>query len=301
VLAGGTGGALLAEGFARALRPPDELTVVANTADDVEMYGVVVSPDFDAVVYRLAGLFDEERRFGIAGDTFGAMAMFERLGAETWFRLGDRDLAFCLERTRLLRSGLTPSEAARELDRQLDLAALVLPMSDEPLRTWVRTERGELGIQEWFVRDGQRPPALEIQLRGVESARPAPGLAEILAAADLVVIGPSNPVISVEPILALLRPLLDRRRTLAVSPIVGGQALKGPTIEMLRSLGRAPTATAVAAGYRDVAGTFVLDVRDAGEADQIEKLGYFVTVTDTVMSSSAQRLSLARAIIKFAG
>ncbi len=299
MLAGGTGGALLAEGFARALQPPDELTVVANTADDVEMYGVAVSPDYDAVVYRLAGLFDEERRFGIAGDTFGAMAMFERLGVETWFRLGDRDLAFCLERTRLLQSGLTATAAARELDRRLGIAA-VLPMSDEPVRTWVRTERGELGIQEWFVRDGQRPPALEVQLRGLESARPAPGLAEILAAADLVVIGPSNPLISVEPILALLRPLLDRRRTLAVSPIVAGQALKGPTVEMLRSLGREPTATAVAAGYRDVAGRFVLDVRDAGEAAQIEKLGYSVTVTDTVMSGPGERLRLARSIVQIA-
>jgi len=297
ILAGGTGGAILAAGLAAEL-PPGDLTVVANTGDDRDMYGVSISPDFDMTVYRLAGLFDEERRFGIRGDTFGAMDMLGRLGQQTWFGLGDRDLAFCLARTRLLRVGMSPAAAARELCERLQLPALVLPMSDQPVRTLIETPAGELDIQEWFVRERQQPEVLGVRFAGVEKAMPAPGLVEAFAAADLVVIGPSNPAISVDPILAVIGHLLDPAKTVAVSPIVGGEALKGPTVGMLRSLGREPTPTGVAAGYQRFASGFVLDARDRGLARAIEAMGLRVHVTDTVMRGVDGRRRLARDLIE---
>ncbi len=291
LLAGGTGGAKLAAGFASAL-PPEDLTVVANTGDDLDVWGVHVSPDVDAVLYRLAGIFDTERGWGVAGETFAALEMMRRLGEPAWFQLGDRDLALHLVRTSLVRSGLRPAQAALELGRRLGVRVAVLPASDEPVRVTLQTDRGDLGLQEYLVRERCEPRLRAVH---IEAGRPSPEAAAAVAQAGLVVIGPSNPLISINPILAVLRP--PRERTVAVSPIVGGQALKGPTAKMLREIGREPAPETVAEEYREVASRFVLDQRDAARADAIAGMGYVVEVADTVMADAAAARRLAEAIL----
>lgn len=294
VLAGGTGGAMLAQGFHDALEP-GAVGVICNTGDDTVWHGLLVSPDLDAVLYRLAGSFDEERRFGIAGDTFYALDQLAQLGAEAWFRVGDRDLAVCLLRTTLLASGLTRSEVARELCRRLGLRSAVVPMSDALVRTVLVTDAGELDIQEWFVREAMKPVVQEVRFDG--PAEPSPHAVDLLEGADLVVIGPSNPPISLEPILYVLGRHIPRERCVAVSPIVGGEALKGPTVRMLRELGRDPTPVGVARGLLPWCSRFVLDRVDAPLAPAIRELGYDeVLVLDTVMGRDG-RTRLAREIL----
>lgn len=290
---------MLAEGFHRVLEP-GALAVVCNTGDDTTWNGIHVSPDVDAVLYRLAGLFDEERRFGIRGDTFNAVEQLATLGEEAWFRLGDRDLAICLLRTQLLRTGSSPSEATAELCRRLGVHSAVAPMTDGGVRTWIGTAAGRFDVQEWFIRERQAPRVVGIEVEGVESG-PSPAAVEFVEGADLVVIGPSNPAISIEPILAVLGPHVPRERTVAVTPIVAGAALKGPTVRMLEELGREPTPKGIAAGYRDLAARFVLDARDADQAEAVRALGYSdVLVLDTVMGGREGRERLAREILDLA-
>ena len=297
LLAGGTGGAKLAAGFQEVLAPGD-LTVIANTADDVEVWGLHVSPDVDSVIFRLAGVFNEVTGFGIAEDTFDALAQFERLGLPAWFRIGDRDLAVHVARTQLLAQGCRLTEATLSLVRRFGVESRVLPMSDDPVRTWFQTDRGPLAFQDYYVRERAAPRVLAVEYAGLESARPAPEVALAVGAADLVVIGPSNPVVSVWPILQLLGPLVPRERCVAVSPVVAGAALKGPTVEMMRSLGRDPTGLGVAREYVEVASGFVLDRADAADRAVIEGLGYRVLVTDTLMPDVAAAARLAAAILR---
>jgi LPPG:FO 2-phospho-L-lactate transferase len=296
LLAGGTGGAMLAEGFYRVL-PEGSLTVITNTADDLELYGLAISPDTDAVLYRLAGIFNEEAHWGVAGETFAMLGMLERYGEDAWFGLGDKDLATHLLRTHLLRSGLAPAAVSSELARRLGLRAAVIPMSEQRVRTWVTTPNGRLELQEYFVRERHAVSVSAVEIEGAENARPSPGIAEALAAADKVIIGPSNPAISIEPILAVVGHLLDPVKTLAVTPVVAGAALKGPTVEMLRGIGREPTPTGIARGYRPFASTFALDHQDAGEAAAIHALGYRVALLDTVMKGSEGRRRLAEELL----
>lgn len=294
MLAGGTGGAKLAAGFA-AVMPAGDLTIIANTGDDLEVWGVRVSPDVDAIVYRLAGVFDAERGWGVAGETWAALETMRALGEPGWFQLGDRDLALHLLRTGLERSGLRPTEAALEVQRRLGLAVPVLPAADAPVRVSLETDRGVLTLQEYLVRERTEPCVSAVRVQ--PEAGPSPEAAAAVEAADLVVIGPSNPVISIAPILAVLGGALERSRTLAVSPIVAGEALKGPTVKMLTELGRDPVPETVAEEYRDLAGRFVLDERDAGRAGAIESMGYVVHVTDTVMQDEAGARRLALEIL----
>jgi len=287
---------MLAEGL-YAVLPPDCLTVITNTADDLELWGLAISPDTDSVLYRLAGIFNEESHWGIEGDTFAALRMLKRYGEETWFGLGDSDLATHVLRTWLLRSGRKLSQATEELARRLGIHARIVPMSDQPLRTKVTTPKGRLDLQEYFVRERHQLPVSKVELQGLDRARPAPAAAKALKAADRILIGPSNPAISIEPILAVAGDLLDPERTIAVTPIVAGAALKGPTVEMLRGLGREPTPLGVARGYRRYASTFVLDHRDAGDAAAIHALGYRVAVLDTVMGGLAGRRRLAEELL----
>ena len=296
VLAGGTGGARLAAGFQRAL-PPGALSVITNTGDDVELWGLHVSPDTDAVLYRLAGIFNEHAGFGLLGESFAALDMLVRLGEPGWFQLGDRDLAVHVLRTSLLRGGMRPTEVTRELGRRLGVPSRVLPVSDERIRTWFLTESGRLGFQEYFVRERCRPRLLGVELEGLAEARPTFEALAAVSGADLVVVGPSNPLISIEPILALLRQGLDPERTVVVTPLVEGRALKGPTVEMLRSLGREPTPEGVARGYRNSARWFVLDNRDAGLEEPIAALGYRVIAADTVMAGLEGATRLAGEIL----
>ena len=296
LLAGGTGGALLAEGLFGVLTP-GTLTVITNTGDDLELWGLSISPDTDAVLYRLAGIFNEEAHWGVAGETFAGLGMLKRYGEPTWFGLGDQDLATHILRSSLLRSGMSPTAVTAELARRQNIGAAVVPMSDQPVRTRLRTSVGRLELQEWFVRERQRPLVSEVELAGIEQARLSQAALEALQTADLVIIGPSNPAISIEPILALAGPSIPPARTVAVTPIVAGAALKGPTVEMLRGLGREATPTGVAAGYRAWASTFVLDRRDAQHASEIEALGYRVALLDTVMGGGEGRRRLASEIL----
>jgi LPPG:FO 2-phospho-L-lactate transferase len=287
---------MLAEGFYRVL-PAGSLTVITNTGDDLELYGLAISPDTDAVLYRLAGIFNEEAHWGVAGETFAMLEMLKRYGEDAWFGLGDRDLATHLLRTHLLRSGMGAAAVTADLVRRLRIKAHVIPMSEQPVRTKVTTPKGRLDLQEYFVREHHSLPVSAVEIVGAEAAKPAPGVAEALREADRVVIGPSNPAISIEPILAVVGDLLDPARTMAVTPIVAGAALKGPTVEMLRGLGREATPTAIARGYRPYASSFVLDHRDAEEAAAIHALGYRVILLDTVMAGPAGRRRLAEELV----
>jgi LPPG:FO 2-phospho-L-lactate transferase len=293
VLAGGTGGAKIASGFQELLSPSD-LTVIANTADDDEFWGLLVSPDVDATIYRLAGVFDESAGYGQRGDTFATLEALGRLGEPTWFRIGDRDLATHVLRAEMLNRGCRLTETALELSRRFGLATRVLPMSDDRVRTHFVTENGTLSFQEYFVREHLAPALHAIDIRGGDAAQPTAEVKAALAEADLAVIGPSNPLISIAPILKVVGRLLRRERTVAVTPIVGGAALKGPTIEMLRALGFDASPVEVARIYQAVAGTFVLDSRDAGAASEIEAMGYRVLVRNTVMTDGGG--AMARAI-----
>ena len=293
LLAGGTGAARLATGLQDVLAPED-LTVVCNTGDDIEHWGVHVSPDLDAVLYRLAGIFDEAAGYGIAGDTYEVFEHMRELGEPAWFRLGDADLAHCLIRTAVLARGGGLTRACLELARRLGVDVPVLPMSDDRVRTLFATDAGCLAFQEYFVRERARPRVEGIEFAGIDSARPSREVATAVAAADLVVVGPSNPLISIAPIVQLLGDRLPAARTVAVSPVVEGRSLKGPTVEMMRSLGHDASALGVARMYAGQAARFVLDVRDAALRRPIEELGLSVLVADTVMGDheGSRRLAL---------
>ena len=292
MLAGGTGGAKLAAGFQSMLQPGD-LAVIANTADDDEFWGLLVSPDVDATIYRLAGVFDDSVGYGQKGDTFLTLEALGRLGEPTWFRIGDRDLATHVLRSQMLNSGCRLTETSLELCRRFGLASHVLPMTDDKVRTRFVTDRGTLSFQEYFVRERLAPALHSIDIAGGDAAESTPEATAALVDADLVVIGPSNPLISIAPILKVIGRQLHRERTVAVTPIVGGAALKGPTVEMLRALGFDASPLEVARQYAPVAGTFVLDDRDAGAAGEIEAMGYQVIVCDTVMADGGAGLAQA--------
>lgn len=300
LLAGGTGGAKLAHGFAM-LGSRVDLSIVANVGDDTEVHGLHVSPDVDAILYTLAGLADRERGWGITGDTHSAEAMFERIGVETWFGLGDADLATCIERTRRLRDGDRLTEVTRQLATALGVGVRVLPATDDRYRTRLLTDDGPLDFQEYFVLRRQEPEVRGVTFDGSATARPSPEVLRAIADADLLVIGPSNPLVSIGPILALpgVRDAIGAisAPVIAVSPIVGGQALKGPADRMLVSTGHEATATGVARLYADIADRFVVDEADAGLAPEIEALGLVPVVLRSIMRADADRAALAEDIL----
>ena len=296
VLAGGTGGARLASGFAAAL-PPGDVTVIANTADDDEFWGLLVSPDTDAILYRLCGMFNQQAGYGVTDDSFHALEMLGRMGEPTWFQLGDRDLGLHILRDSLRREGMSLVEAVAEIARRLGISSCVIPMSNDPVRTRIITDSGERSFQEWFVADRCEPRVRALKLHGIESAQPAPEALLATDGADIVVIGPSNPLISIDPITALLGSHLRRERVVAVSPIVAGRALKGPTVEMMLQLGESPTAVGVARHYSHTADHFVIDTADARLKPEIEDLGLRVHVMNTVMTDASSERLLATNLI----
>ena len=302
-LAGGVGGAKLADGLYRAL-PPGRLVIVINTADDFELFGLRISPDVDTVMYTLAGLANPDTGWGIAGDTFSALDMLGRYGQDRWFWLGDRDLATHILRTQRLREGHTASEVARELAGALGIAARLLPMADEPVATMVRTPQGELAFQEYFVRRQQRDDVLGVRFAGIDAARVTDEVRAAVAAAEAIVFCPSNPIVSIGPILAVpgMSALLGASPApkVAVSPIVGGRALKGPADRMLASLGHDVSPLGVAGLYRDLIDGLVIDRQDASLAPAVEALGTRVLVTETIMRSTDDRERLARETLDFA-
>ncbi|MCA3747778.1 MAG: 2-phospho-L-lactate transferase [Rubrobacter sp.] len=301
-LAGGVGGARLAAGLQEAL-PAGDLTVVVNTADDFELWGLYISPDLDTVMYTLAGLENPETGWGIRGDTFFSLEMLGRYGEDTWFLLGDRDMATHILRTVRLKEGRTPTEVAAGLAGALGVPARLLPMCDERVSTVVETPGGPLEFQEYFVRRGQRDEVLGVSFRGIERARPTPAVREALASAGLIVLCPSNPVVSIGPILAVpgMKEALcgSRAPKVAVSPLVGGRALKGPADRMLLSLGHEPSARGVARLYRGLVDGMVIDRVDEDEREDIEGLGMEVLATDAVMRGAEDRARLAREVLGF--
>lgn len=306
-LAGGVGGAKLAEGLAAHLGA--DLTVVVNTGDDLEVTGLAVWPDHDTVAYTLAGLDDEERGWGLRNETWAVMeGLAALIGEEPWFRLGDRDLATHLWRTDRLRAGIRPTTVALSLRERLGYEPTILPMSDDRVRTEVRTDDGWLEFQEYFVHRHQEPEVREVRFRGIEDARPTPEVLAGIEAADVIVIAPSNPVVSIGPILALPGMTVAvtevRERgvpVIAVSGIIGGKALKGPADRMLASLGEVSSAVGVAARYRDLISHFVMDDIDAALLPAVEILGITTLVTDTIMRDDAGRARLAGEVLRFAG
>ena len=305
LLAGGVGGAKLAEGLAAHLGA--DLTVIVNTGDDLESYGLAVWPDHDTVAYTLADLDDTVRGWGLRDETWTVMDRLAALGEEPWFRLGDRDLATHIWRTDRLREGARPTDVALELQAAMGIRPRILPMTDEPVRTEVRTDDGWLEFQEYFVHRHQEPTVHEVRFGGIDAARPTPEVAAALDAADAVVVAPSNPIVSVGPILAVpgLREAIDGARQrgvpiVAVSGIVGGKALKGPADRMLASLGHEVSALGVARQYADLADGFVLDDVDADLAPAVAALGLRTLVTDTIMTDDAARARLAREVLSFA-
>jgi LPPG:FO 2-phospho-L-lactate transferase len=302
LLAGGVGGARLAHGLQAHVGA--NLRVIVNTADDTERHGLLVSPDHDTVMYTLAGIDNREWGWGVAGETFAAAGMLERYGEPTWFRLGDRDLATHIVRTARLRRGDRPTEIARDLQHALGVRATILPMSDGPVRTEVLTEDGWLEFQDYFVRLHQAPDVREVRFVGLASAIATPEIEAALAAATAIVIAPSNPFVSIAPILGVagiesgIQAARARgARVVAVSGIVGGRALKGPADRMLTSLGHEASALGVARQYAGIADVFVIDTLDVDLSAPIEALGLRVVVTDTIMAGDDGRARLAADVL----
>ncbi|MCA9791139.1 MAG: 2-phospho-L-lactate transferase [Candidatus Eremiobacteraeota bacterium] len=296
-LAGGVGGARLADGFHQARQP---LSVVVNTGDDFVLHGLTICPDIDTVLYTLSGLSDHQRGWGLAGDSARCMEFLDKLGGETWFHLGDLDLATHLFRTQAL-TGASLTEVTRTLATRLGVRAEILPMSDQPVRTRVRTHDGWLDFQDYFVRRAHRDEVLELAFQGIDQARPSPAVLEALGRADRLVICPSNPFVSVEPILSLpgLRQAWCAASApkLAVSPILGGQAVKGPAAQMLASLGHDVSSLGIARLYAGLVDVLVLDECDRELVPAIEELGLRTVVCPTLMKTPADRRALAERLL----
>jgi len=306
LLAGGVGGAKMAEGLAAIVER--DLTVIVNTGDDLELHGLTIWPDHDTVAYTLAGLDDEVRGWGLRGESWTVMDRLEEFGEREWFRLGDKDLATHIWRTDRLRAGGRPTEVALELAAAMGIEPRILPMADEPVRTEVHTDDGWLEFQEYFVHRHQEPTVHEVRFRGVATANATPEVLAAIARAETIVIAPSNPVVSIDPILAVpgVRPAIEEARArgipvVAVSGIVGGKALKGPADRMLASLGEEVSALGVARRYARRISHFVLDRVDEALEPAIRALGVETLVTDTIMTSDESRARLAEEVLRFSG
>jgi LPPG:FO 2-phospho-L-lactate transferase len=299
-LAGGTGAAKLLRGLAACVAPRD-LTVIGNTGDDTDLWGLHISPDLDTVTYALAGLLDVERGWGLAGETFNCLAAMAAHGADTWFNLGDRDLATHLTRTKALGAGQPLSTVTAQLAADVGVAARILPMSDEPVRTMIRTPGGRLTFQEYFVREKSLVEVVGVDYDGAATARPAPGVVESIRTADVVVVCPSNPVTSVGPILAVPGLVEALRATPApvvgVSPIVGGAAVSGPAAALMRVRGLAVSPVGVAQAYAPWLRTLLIDPRDEACVPDLARAGVWADLADIVMTSRAQETALARRVL----
>lgn len=304
VLAGGVGAARFLQGVVSAL-PSRALTILGNVGDDLDVAGLHVSPDLDTVLYTLTGNIDETRGWGVRDDTSRALERARSLGADAWFWLGDLDIGLHIARTGWLREGHPLSSATARLATALGLPDRLLPCTDDRLRTVLVTADGELDFQTYYVRRGHRDQVLEVRFDGATDARPAPGVLEAIAGADAIIIAPSNPLISIGPILAVagIRDALGRRRArcVAVSPIVGGEAVRGPAADMLRALGHDPSPVGVASLYSGLVDVMVMDGVDAARAAEVRLLGIETVVTDTIMRDMGAKQRLARAALGAAG
>lgn len=301
-LAGGVGGAKLAHGLAQIL-PPEDLTVIVNTGDDFKHLSLYICPDLDTVCYTLAGLANPETGWGRVNETWQAIENVERLGGPGWFRLGDQDLATHIERTRRIKAGQSLSQITKEFCKVWGVEHTILPMSDSPVHTMVETNEGELAFQEYFVHRQYEPRVKGFRFEGVDKAKPACGAREAIQFADAIVICPSNPWVSIGPILAVpgLKSAMEAKEIIAVSPIIGGQAVKGPAAKMYRELGIYPSALAVAKQYKGLASGFVLDKTDAQLEVEIRRLNMRTLPTNTLMKTPEDRRQLAEDVLNFIG
>jgi LPPG:FO 2-phospho-L-lactate transferase len=301
LLTGGTGGAKFLQGLMQVV-PQEQITCVVNTGDDFECWGLHVSPDVDSITYALAGRLSRERGWGVEDDTFECLEVMRRLGAPAWFQIGDRDLGLHVFRTERLRAGRMLSEVTADVANGLGVQACILPMSDEPVETRVTTPAGELSFQEYFVRERYRVPVSAVRFAGAERARPAPGVLEAIQQAEAVILAPSNPVTSLGPILAVPGIRAALRLTPApvgaVSPIVGGAAVSGPAVELMRAQGFEPSIGGVAKAYADFLDVLVADQRDAAEAPEVEAMGIRVQRAATIMKSEPEKAALAEAALR---
>jgi LPPG:FO 2-phospho-L-lactate transferase len=299
-LAGGVGGARLADGLAQNLAPAD-LTIIVNTGDDFDHLGLRICPDLDTVCYTLAGMANAETGWGRADETWNALAEIQNLRGPAWFRIGDRDLGAHLERTRRLRGGASLNEVVRDFCAAWSVEQTILAMTDSDVRTIVKTADGDMTFQEYFVKRACEPTVKGFEFRGAAEARAAPGVLEALTQADAVIVCPSNPWVSIAPILSVpaVSQTISARKTLAVSPIVRGHAVKGPAAKMYAELGFVPSAVAVATHYRHIARFFALDSLDAEHAPAINALGLQTLVTDTIMRTRGDRRAFAAVVLDF--
>jgi LPPG:FO 2-phospho-L-lactate transferase len=304
VLAGGVGGGRFARAVVETVSAAD-VTVVGNVGDDLEVLGLHVSPDLDSVLYALAGLNDEERGWGRANETWNALDTVGALGGETWFRLGDRDIGLHLVRSQALRAGRPLSAVTADLTRALGVETAILPATDDLLRTWIDTPAGTFSLEEWFVARGHRDEVDAVRFEGAEEARPAPGALEAIAAAELLLLAPSNPFVSIGPILAVaaIRAALERRRVpaVAVSPLIGGRSVKGPADRMLARLAGGTTPAHVARCYAGLVDVLVLDEADEDGSDAVSALGIRPVVTRTLMRDEDARRRLMESVLEAAG
>ena len=300
-LAGGVGAARFLTGLVKLVKE-ENLTVVVNTGDDIELYGLHISPDIDIVAYTLAGIVDEEKGWGFRGDTFHCLEAIKKFNGEAWFVLGDVDLATHMFRTDLLRKGLKLSEVTSLITKALGLKVKILPMTDDRFETRIITGNGSIHFEEYFVKNGSRDEVLGVEFVGADVAKPALGVVEGILDSELVVVCPSNPVVSIGTILAVdgVREALRQTgaRRVAISPIVAGAPIKGPADKLLRGLGFEVSAFSVAKLYADFLDVFVIDVADASEKARIEDLGIEVKVTNTIMRSLDDKVSLAKAVLE---
>ncbi len=303
-LAGGVGAARFLDGLTRVIEP-ERVFIIGNTADDAEIHGLHISPDLDTVTYTLAGLANSVHGWGIRGDSFRCLEAMGRLGADTWFQLGDLDLAMHLHRTERMRQGATLSDLTAQITSPLEVRSTMVPMSNERVRTRICTSSGELEFQTYFVKRRARDRVTAIRFEGAAEAAPAPGLLDAIAKAEAVILCPSNPFISIGPILAVpgIREALQRKRekVAAISPIVGGRAIKGPAAKMMKSLHLRASAAEVAKLYADFVGVFVLDEADRKQAAQVEALDIRPVVTNTIMLGLRERKALARVVVREMG
>jgi LPPG:FO 2-phospho-L-lactate transferase len=299
-LTGGTGGAKLVQGLAAEIDPAD-LTIICNTADDAIFHGLHVSPDIDTIVYTLAGLNDEQRGWGLAGESFVALEQLRGLGEEVWFRLGDKDLATHILRTQLLRQGITLSGVTQQIRTALDVKSQILPMSDDRIETRIVTSGGEISFQEYFVRERWAPEVKQVFFAGIEQSKPAPGVLEAIRNAAGIVICPSNPVTSIGPILAVpgVRQALVEydRRVVGVSPIVAGAAISGPAHRLMRVKDLEPSVKGVAKGYADLLDVLVIGIEDQELQAEIKKIGVKPVLANIRMNSPADKHRLAREVL----
>lgn len=292
-LAGGVGAAKLLRGFTA-----EDLVIVGNTGDDAEFYGLHVSPDLDIVMYTLAGIVDERKGWGVSGDTYGCLKMLKMLGSETWFKLGDRDLAFHIARTRMLKEGITLSEVTEKFCQKLEVKSTLIPMSDDPVRTKILSNQTIMNFQEYFVKKGTKPIVDDVLYEGAEEADLAPEIRETLKKAERVIICPSNPVLSIAPILAVSNfreELVGAEASkIGISPIVGGRALKGPADRIMATMGFEVSAYGVAQYYKGLLDHFIIDTIDEQQKPRIEDLGMEVIVANTIMTTMKDSIRLAK-------